>query len=601
MTAAIVGEWARLLLGSLVAAGLRDIVISPGSRSTPFAWAAANTPGVRCHSLWDERSAAFFALGLARVTGEPALVLCTSGSAAANYFPAVVEASLAHQPLLVMTADRPLELQEAAAPQTIDQVKLYGGFARAFFDLGVPDAAPSALAGVPRIAAQAVLATRSPRPGPVHLNARARKPLEPGPARTEHEHAVATEVDRLLAAVPRVFSPATGPSHAAVTALAERLVRAERALVVCGPLALERSNDAASIHALAEAWSLPVFAEATSQCRFGAAASSPFAVDGFDWMLRAENAHAALRPDFVLRFGAPTTSGAVERLFSAHAPSALAVVAEHGHPDPSNSASLVVQGAPGAVAEELRKTLQNRRPGASQSAYAARLRTANDATWAAVEDALLSGPPERSGEALAVRRAVEAIPPGGLLMLGNSLPVREVDAYVRASARELGVLSQRGTNGIDGLVSGAAGAALASKKPTLLLIGDVSFAHDLGGIAAVRRVETPLVLCVLDNGGGRIFDQLPVARLYGEQPALGELWLTPPRLAFEHAAELFGIPFASASTPEGLARELQAAFARPGATLLHVQLTGDGALKTLRAVEALLDARIASALGGGTP
>src|SRR5262245_22511019 len=126
MTAAIVGEWARLLLASLAASGVKEIVVSPGSRSTPFAWAAATTPGLRCHAVYDERSAAFFALGLARVTGEPALLLSTSGSAAANYFPAVVEASLAELPLLVMTADRPLELQDAGAPQTIDQVKLYG-------------------------------------------------------------------------------------------------------------------------------------------------------------------------------------------------------------------------------------------------------------------------------------------------------------------------------------------------------------------------------------------------------------------------------------------------------------------------------------------
>src|SRR5688500_9583109 len=139
MTAVLVGEWSRLLAASFVQAGLRHAVICPGSRSTPFAWALAATPGLSCHSLVDERAAAFFALGLGRTSGEPALVLSTSGSAAANFFPAVVEAALARVPLLVLTADRPLELQAAGAAQTIDQVKLYGDHVRGFFDLGTPD------------------------------------------------------------------------------------------------------------------------------------------------------------------------------------------------------------------------------------------------------------------------------------------------------------------------------------------------------------------------------------------------------------------------------------------------------------------------------
>ncbi|HSU38678.1 MAG TPA: thiamine pyrophosphate-binding protein, partial [Polyangiaceae bacterium] len=179
MSPTLLTEWSRLLLGTLARAGVEHVVLSPGSRSTPFAWAALNEPGLRCHSIWDERVAAFFALGQARVTGRPSLLLCTSGTAAANYYPALIEASLSHLPVLVLTADRPFELQHASAPQAIDQIKLFGDSARAFFELGAPDAAPSALQGLVRSVSHAVHRSRNENPGPVHLNARARKPLEP--------------------------------------------------------------------------------------------------------------------------------------------------------------------------------------------------------------------------------------------------------------------------------------------------------------------------------------------------------------------------------------------------------------------------------------
>jgi 2-succinyl-5-enolpyruvyl-6-hydroxy-3-cyclohexene-1-carboxylate synthase len=209
VSAALLSEWSRLLLGSLARAGVEDVVLSPGSRSTPFAWAALNEPAFRCHSVADERVAAFFALGQARVRGRPSLLICTSGTAAANYYPAVIEASLSRLPLLILTADRPFELQHSAAPQAIDQIKLFGEAVRAFFELGTPDAAPSALSGVVRSVAHAAHRTRFPEPGPVHLNARARKPLEPLQAHDAASVALRANVDELLARGPTSAAGAT--------------------------------------------------------------------------------------------------------------------------------------------------------------------------------------------------------------------------------------------------------------------------------------------------------------------------------------------------------------------------------------------------------
>src|SRR4051812_16764248 len=217
MTSTLLTEWSRLLLGTFARAGVEHVVLSPGSRSTPFAWAALNEPKLRCHSVWDERVAAFFALGQARVSGRPSLLLCTSGTAAANYYPAVIEASLARLPLLVLTADRPFELQHAGAPQAIDQLKLFGDSARAFFELGTPDPSPSALEGLLRSVAHAVQAALHGNPGPVHLNARARKPLEPIRADDAASLRLRESVDALLARGPTVAARAT--LHGDVTRL----------------------------------------------------------------------------------------------------------------------------------------------------------------------------------------------------------------------------------------------------------------------------------------------------------------------------------------------------------------------------------------------
>ncbi|HEX6276795.1 MAG TPA: 2-succinyl-5-enolpyruvyl-6-hydroxy-3-cyclohexene-1-carboxylic-acid synthase [Polyangiaceae bacterium] len=596
MTAAIVGEWARLLLGSLAQAGVSDVVVSPGSRSTPFAWAAAGTPGLRCHALYDERSAGFFALGLARVTNMPALLLCTSGSAAANYFPAVVEASLAHVPLLVLTADRPLELQDVGAPQTIDQVKLYGDFARRYFDLGLPDAAPDALAALRRIAAQACFVASEPAPGPVHLNARARKPLEPSAPHTEHERAVADEVTRLLAhRLPEVHGPLGELTASAAESLHDALERAQRGIIVVGPLALDDAGSAEAIRTLGRQRAMPVFAEATSQLRFGAAPDER-TFDALDWVFRSSTALEKLWPDTVLRFGATPTSGALERLLAARRGTELLVVSEHAFSDPSNGAAVVVRGGPERIARLLSE--DSREQWDARTAYVEAVAAANAAAWSAVDDVLGGANFEASGEALAVRAAVDAIPPEGLLVLGNSLPIREVDAFVRASARSLRVLCQRGTNGIDGIVSGAAGSAFASGSPALVLLGDVSFAHDLSGLAAARLVTTPFVIVVLDNDGGRIFEQLPVERLFHENEALRRLWLTPPGLALEHAAGLFGLRFAAPGDVPSLREALGSAMATPGATVVHVRIAPEGTRRTMRAIGELVEARVRSALGG---
>ncbi|MFO7181746.1 MAG: 2-succinyl-5-enolpyruvyl-6-hydroxy-3-cyclohexene-1-carboxylic-acid synthase, partial [Pseudomonadota bacterium] len=315
MTENLLGEWARLLLGSLAKAGVEDVVVSPGSRSTPFVWAALSTPGLRCHSIVDERSAGFFALGQARVSGRPSVVLSTSGSAAANYFPAVVEAAYGFTPLVVLTADRPLELQEAGGLQCMDQVKLYGGMVRRFFDLGHPEGTPAALDGLERRVAQAVSEAIAPTPGPVHLNVRARKPLEPAPPTTVEGEALARAVDERLAREPvRIFERPGAPSAEAVAEVARSCARTGRGLVVCGPIAAARASDVVAVFDLARALGFPLYVEATSQARF----ALPRERDGLTVIGNGDTLFASpllerAPPELVLLLGHPPTSSACAR------------------------------------------------------------------------------------------------------------------------------------------------------------------------------------------------------------------------------------------------------------------------------------------------
>lgn len=299
-----------------------------------------------------------------------------------------------------------------------------------------------------------------------------------------------------------------------------------------------------------------------------------------------------------MRFGGTPTSGAFDALLTEHPSAALHVVAEHGHPDPSGRARTLTLGPLGAVASELTAQLAGHVPSQGQQAFARSVAAACARAWDLVGRVLEAEP--AGSEPAAVRAAIEAVPTGGLVVVGNSLPVRLLDAFVPAGERGLHVASQRGANGIDGLVAGAAGSALAFGRPTLLVLGDVSVAHDLGGLAAARLVKSPFVVLVIDNGGGRIFDHLPVARLYGEQSERAELWLTPPQLALEHAGPLFGIPYGAPRGLDELRAALHRAWDHPGATLLHVRVAQESARSTLQRLKLELD-REGRALLAGAP
>jgi 2-succinyl-5-enolpyruvyl-6-hydroxy-3-cyclohexene-1-carboxylate synthase len=590
MTPTLLTEWSRLLLGTLARAGVEHVVISPGSRSTPFAWAALNEPGLVCHSVWDERVAAFFALGQARVSGRPSLLLCTSGTAAANYYPALIEASLTHLPVLVLTADRPFELQHASAPQAIDQIKLFGDAARAFFELGMPDEAASALAGVVRSVSHAVHAAQNGKPGPVHLNARARKPLEPLQPEDASSHGLRESVDALLARGPTAAARAT--VHGDVTRLARACAETARGLILVGPEPAYRPEATPALLRLAEITGFPLLCEATSQLRWlPELAPGVLRIDAFEWLLRSSRLRERLSPDLLLSFGGTPTSGGYERWLNAGFSGQRFVIAEHGFPDPHGLASELVCAGTAAAASDTVHHLQHARlrHEAERERFRHAWREANRQTWLAVEREL-ARPSTLLSEACAVRAVLDHLPASCQLVLGNSLPIREVDAYVPSAPRALRVLSQRGANGIDGLISGAAGAASLCREATVLLLGDVSFMHDLGGLAVAREAAGPFLIVVIDNGGGRIFEQLPIFGKLEQHAEAGRFWLTPPGAELAHAAKLFGYRYAKVSDRASIAGVVREATAQAGVTVLQIVVDGNSARGSEARVRAELDA-----------
>jgi len=567
--------WIETFMDALAQAGVRDVVVCPGSRSTPLTLAADVTENLVCHRVVDERAAAFFALGQARASGRPSAVICTSGTAAAHFFPAAIEAAHSFVPLLFLTADRPWDLIEVAAPQTMDQRALFGVHTRGFFELGGQDPGMSdAVAG--RVAAQAVVRSLWPTPGPVQVNVRLRKPLEPSPPWPQPESA-----RRKNRAISRVFTPSSVVPSSAITTLVEQIPRARRGFIVCGPSRLDRQTstlrDAAM--ALAKTTGFALLAETTSQARFGKTDADVVELPSFEVLLRVPSARKALAPDLILELGSPPTSGSYAD-FLTHFPDVPRfVLAEHGWNDPAQNATALVMADPAQVCDRLVAELNAVRPQADPS-WQSLLRRADALVW---ETAAKGAGDVGLTEALVARTVIAKTPENALLVVGNSLPVRDVDIWAPARRDNLSVLHQRGVSGIDGLIAGAAGSAsVVSPRPVVLLLGDTSALHDLTSLALARRASGPLVIVVVQNQGGRIFERLPIVRAI-DREHFDKYFTMHEAADLEHAAAAFGVGFVRTDSTVEFERAYERAIATSGATLIEAVVPpDDGTLRVNR-------------------
>ncbi len=564
---------ARTLVDEFARAGLTDAVLAPGSRSAPLALALADDERIRLHVLLDERSAAFFALGAAKASGRPALVLCTSGTAAAHFHPAVLEADQSRVPLVVCTADRPAELRDSGAPQTTDQVHLYGGAVRNFFDLPA-DGDPAARAAWRPIASRVWAEAAGPPAGPVHLNVAFREPLAPGPDAAGAAEP-GREGGRPWTASHRA-APVLAPGEAAE--VAERILAAERGLVVAGWGSPAEAGDVAS----RLRW--PLLADAISAQRHHPGPTGgegrpgrdrPPVVTTYEALLRIPGFAETHRPDLVLRFGGPLTSKVGMAWLDASVPQIL-VDPDGGWLDPHRAAAERIPAVPDldtVVGPEPR-------PAPAVLGWCDDWRRAEDIARRAL-DAFLDADdhPFEGRVARDVAAACAASDRGAALVVASSMPVRDLEAF--ASHTPANVYANRGVNGIDGLVSTVLGVAAGQRggasaapgrRPVVGLLGDLAFLHDAGGLLGASGRSLDAVFVVVDNGGGGIFSFLPQAGLPAER--FESLFGTPPDADVVDVATAYGVPAERVQRATDVAPALAAALDAGGVRVLVVP-TGD--------------------------
>jgi 2-succinyl-5-enolpyruvyl-6-hydroxy-3-cyclohexene-1-carboxylate synthase len=553
--------FAATFVDELAAAGLEVACIAPGSRSTPLAMALARHRAIRVFVHLDERSCSFFALGLAKAGGRPVALLCTSGTAAAEFHPAVLEADQSRTPLLILTADRPPELIGVGANQAVEQVRLYGGAVRWFHDPGPPVDSPGAEATWRRLAARAVAESLGSPPGPVHLNLPFREPLTPAPGTAPAPLGKPGSGGR-AAAGRRV------PDPGMVADLAAALRASRHPLLVTGEMR-EGHGLRRAVEQLAKAAAMPLLAEPSSQLRLRGASGL---VEAYDALLRVPAWAGGQAPDLVLRLGAAPTSRPLNQWLAAHPCETFVVDPDSPWRDPDGLATRLFRCEPADLLEAVSEQVSPSSAGWQQGWV-----QAGQAAAAALDAALAANP---MFEAHAVRALAGVLPDPADLMAGSSMPIRDVDTFWPAALPGQRFLGNRGASGIDGLVSTGLGIAAAGRAPATLLLGDLSLYHDMNGLWALRRHGLRATVVVLDNNGGGIFSFLPQAE---HADVFEELFGTPLDLDLVQVGRLYGLETCLVGSADQLEGALSGALTAAASTLVVVRFSREDSVSGHRA------------------
>ena len=551
--------WGRAIAAELARSGVETVCVSPGSRSTPLTVAVDEHDDLQTISVLDERSAAFFALGRARRTGAVTPLICTSGTAAANYHPAVIEATQARVPLLLLTADRPPELRDSGANQTIDQEKLFGDAVRWYTNLPEPAPRERALRSVRTDICRAVGTAEGTPAGPVHCNVPFRKPLEPTPV----EGDVPAGLDPLAALGRDEDTPFVGQTGGEPQ-LDDRQLRSlgetlsvDRGLLVAGP-ADPPGLDPEAVMAFAHATGFPIVADPLSGLRFGGHTRVGPVIGGYDGFVDTEVTADWPDPEVVVRLGASPTSKPLRRYLAGVDAKQFVVDPAGEWREAEFTATELVGADPDRLCGQLAQVVRSGGSAAWRDRW-----TAADAAHSEVID----GAADRLFEGGIVADVVAGLPDPATLVVSNSMPVRDLDRFGPATTASITTVGNRGASGIDGIVSTALGAAHGTTDDVTLVIGDLAVYHDMNGLLAIRRAGVDATVVIINNDGGGIFHRLPIEEF---EPPFTRQFKTPHGLDFEPAGELYGLAFSRVESREAFRERYEAAQASDGSEIIEV-------------------------------
>lgn len=510
---AILTEYVHSIAQAFLDAGVTEVVISPGSRSTPLAYVFSHTKEFTTYMQVDERSAGFFALGLAKAKKNPVLLLCTSGTAAANYFPAIVEANYARIPLIVLTADRPHELREVGAPQAIDQIQLYGNHVKWSVDFPLADSSSETIPFVERHTARAIAQAKAAPMGPIHINIPFREPL-----------LLDFDFIKKHSTFQQSFSGDVQASEEAKNFMSERINQAKSGFIVVGELSKEFSLKDFWTFAKVLKW--PILADPLSQLRSNVPEEcQDYLIDQYDALLKNEHFAQSMIPEVVIRFGAQPVSKPLTLFLKTYQPKTFIIVDENP----------VFRDSLGVVTHHIHSVpnvFWNDSYVSQASDYLKKWTQANEMATNHVNQYIATQKDEGAYAGMLFQHLEDSSD----LICGSSMPIRDVDTFFNKTSKDIGIYANRGANGIDGVVSTALGIQQSLKRSSTLLIGDISFLHDVNGLLVSRFHKTDLTIVVMNNDGGGIFSYLPQS---SEEQYFEKLFGTPTGLSFDSIAQMY--------------------------------------------------------------
>ncbi|MDQ7024293.1 MAG: 2-succinyl-5-enolpyruvyl-6-hydroxy-3-cyclohexene-1-carboxylic-acid synthase [Anaerolineae bacterium] len=528
--------WASIFVDELARCGLKTVCAAPGSRHTPLMLAVAKHPDIKVYSHLDERSASFFALGLALASNKPVALICTSGTAGANMYPAIIEAHQSRVPLIVITADRPPELRHSGANQTIDQIKMFGDFVLWFVDMALPEANPPAVAirNLRTTANRAYAKANGIRKGVVHLNMPFRKPLEP------------TEVEGDIVEVPLGAEAREGgrsfagrslglPSMISGNWIRDIVHEYNNGFIIAGRRVNQRDGGYGLLD-LSKVTGYPLIADIDYKL-VSVLKDVPKPIRGFETFGSYLN-NLIQPPDAVIRIGDLPLSAQLNNYITTHPPKFYLHITESG--GWSDDSHLVTAFAINTEQWAVNKFLERGEYELQPKREIHPIYAIEQTTWETINHEIETG---QYFDGAVVYDVVDLIPAESTLFAGNSLPVRHLDQFGKPQDKRIYTYANRGASGIDGNISSALGAGAARpNKPLVAILGDITFYHDMNGLLAVQRCGVPITIVLLNNGGGGIFNRLPIRDF---EPEFTDYFLTPHGLDFSHTAKMYGLDFVS--------------------------------------------------------